>query len=205
MSTNDTQKEKRAASSNIVPILVAIIGALATIIVTLLTIFKEPILDRFNSPDLKALAIEEIPQNIFVFAGNNSPDGGWGAFSLVYDDKHILNYRMEYSLPEDKYGYAGMVFQFPEGHNLSAYKAVEFTIALKVPTDAIDLFIKDISNNNNKIHIAGNGQNEMVLSYEFTNFPEINFNAVKEVGVIASTDFSKGDHQVRIKSVRFVK
>lgn len=151
------------------------------------------------------LAIEDIPQNVFVFAGNNSPDGGSGLFSLVYDDKQAANYQMSYSLPEDKYGYAGMVFQFPKGYNLSAYKAIEFTIVFKDPGDQIDLFFKDIGNNNNSIRIASNTRDEMDLSYKFINFPNINFNAVKEIGVFASTEFMKGIREVRIKNVRFVK
>ena len=151
------------------------------------------------------LAIEDIPQKVFVFAGNNSPDGGWGAFSVIYDIEHNLNYRMEYSLPEDKYGYAGMAFQFPKGYNLSEFEAIKFTILFRVPTDEMDLFIKDISDNNNSIHITGNGDEQMDLRFEFTNFSNINFNAVKEIGVLANTEFSTGSHEVWIKNVHFVK
>jgi hypothetical protein len=205
MATLGAQKENRNPSSSTVPVLVAIIGALATIIVTLLTIFKEPILAWFTAPDIKSLAIEEIPQKVFVFAGNDNPDGGWGMFDLIYDNMHTPVYQMSYSLPDDKYGYAGLVFQFPDGYDLSDYTAVEFTIQFGEATDKIDLFIKDIGNNNNKISIAGNGENEMNLIYQFSNFPGINFSAVKEIGVFASTDLAAGYHQVKVKNVHFVK
>jgi hypothetical protein len=151
------------------------------------------------------LAIEEIPQNVFVFAGNDNPDGGWGVFYLVYDENHIPVYQMDYSLPGDRYGYAGLVFQFPEGYSLSEYRGVEFTIIFPGLSNQIDLFVKDIADNNNKLTISSNGMNELELSYSFTNFPDINFSAVKEIGVIASTDLSRGDHQVKLKKIRFVK
>ena len=189
---------------------IAVIQALAIILSAVIGAVVGPVVIKCIGGDCgtkpNSLAVEEIiPQNVFVFTGNNNPDGGWGAFSLVYDDKHIPNYRMEYSIPEDKNGYAGMVFQFPKGQNLSAFKAVEFAIMFNMPSDEIDLFIKDISENNNRIHIAGNGARELNLTYEFTNFPDINFNAVMEIGIFANEDFARGSHEVRIKDLRFVK
>jgi hypothetical protein len=156
-----------------------------------------------NTP--RTLTIESIPQTIFAFAGNDNPDGGWSAFSLVYDEKLVPTYRFEFSLPGDKYGYAGLVFQFPKGENLADYRTVEFTLVLMHPDDKVDLFIKDISSNNNSIHVEGNGANEMNLSYNFTNFPDINFNAVKEIGLIANSDYEQGSHELRLKNLRFVK
>lgn len=151
------------------------------------------------------LAVEYIPQKVFAYAGNNNPDGGWSALSVVYDDAHKLNYRFEYSLPEDKYGYAGMVFNFPKGYNLSEYKALTFTIIFKNPTDEIDLFIKDISQNSNTVRIKGNGDERMELRYDFTNFSNVNFNAVLEIGLFAKTDFTRGGHEVWITDVRLTK
>ncbi|MBN2116645.1 MAG: hypothetical protein JW730_08745 [Anaerolineales bacterium] len=153
----------------------------------------------------ETLTMEAIPRDIYVFAGDDNPDGGRGKFSLICDDENIPNYRMEYFLPEDKYGYAGMVFRFPKGYNLSAYKTVRFTIMFKAPGDQVDLYVKDISRNDNSIRIVNNGKDEMNLSYEFTNFPSINFNAVMEIGVFASTYFMKGSHDVWVKNIHFVK
>ena len=180
----------------LVPLLVAIISVTGTY--WFATREKSP-------PESNDLAVEGIPQDIFVFAGNNKPDGGTGMFYVIYDEQQLPTYRMDYSLPGDKYGYAGLVFQFPNGYDLSAYKVLKFTIEFKNPKDEIDLFIKDVNNNENKLHIVGNGNIEMNLSYDFTNFSNVNLKVVKEIGVIASTDFSLGDHQVLIKDVHFVK
>ena len=49
------------------------------------------------------------------------------------------------------------------------------------------------------------GSNEMIVRYEFKNFPNINVNAVKEIGIVAKTDFTTGSFQVVIKNIRFVR
>jgi hypothetical protein len=188
-----------------------IIQAFAMIVVAVIGAIVGPIVTKCftgegcgnNEP--KSIAIETMPQNVFVYAGNNSPDGGWGAFSLIYDEKQLPNYKMEYFLPDDKYGYAGLVFKFVDGENLSAYQAIELTVVFGAGSDEIDLFIKDISYNSSSIRITGSGTDEMVLRYDLKNFHDINFNAVKEVGVFADNNFIKGSHQVLVKNVRFVK
>lgn len=157
------------------------------------------------TPNTTSLAIEQIPQDIFAYAGNNNPDGGAGTFVLIEDDENIPNYKLDYSLLSDKYGYAGLAFNFHGSMNLSTYNAIECIIIFSQPLDEINLYIKDISNNFNTIRVVNNGVNEMVLRYEFKNFPSINFNAVKEIGLVASTDFSTGTHQVVVKTIRFAK
>ena len=69
----------------------------------------------------------------------------------------------------------------------------------------IDLYMKDIGNNYNAIRVANSGSNEMIVRYEFKNFPNINVNAVKEIGIVAKTDFTTGSFQVVIKNIRFVR
>jgi hypothetical protein len=152
-----------------------------------------------------SLAIEKISLDIFAYGGNGNPDGGYGTFVLVNDREKVPNYRLDYSLPEDGRGYAGLAFNFQEGVNVSAFNAIECVIMFKKPDDQIDLYIKDVATNFNTIRVVNNGANEMVLRYEFKNFPKINFNAVKEIGLVASTEFSTATRQVTIKNVRFTK
>jgi hypothetical protein len=187
-----------------------ILAAIIAVIGIALGAFLNPLGQKLINQPLPTanpttLAIEQIPQQVFAYAGNNNPDGGWSAFWLGYDDKSIPIYRLDYSLPTDKNGFVGLAFQFSKGQNLSDYHAIESTIIFTEPLDEINLYIKDISNNLKTIRVAGNGAAQMNVRYEFTNFPDINFNAVQEIGIVASTDFSTGSHQVRIKNVRFVK
>jgi len=187
-------------------IIAALIAVLGIVVGSFLNPFAEKLVNRPTpEPGSTAMAIEQIPQQIFAYAGNNNPDGGWGAFWLIYDEENVPNYKLEYSLPGGQYSYAGLAFLFTDGTNLSAYHAVESVVIFGGLNDVVDLYFKDIAGNFDTIRVANNGANEMVLRHEFTNFPDINFNAVKEFGIVASTDFTTGDHQVRIKNVRFAK
>jgi hypothetical protein len=184
----------------------AIIGVIGVVLGAFFGPFFKKLIDQPVPTTIPAsLAIEQIPQQVFAYAGNDNPEGGWSAFGLDYDDKSIPIYKLDYSLPTDKKGYAGLALNFLKGQNLSGYHAIECTIIFAEPLDDINLYIKDISNNFKTIRVAGNGAAQMNLRYEFTNFPDINFNAVQEVGIIADTEFSTGNHTVRIKNVRFVK
>jgi hypothetical protein len=196
----------KKASDWSVPIIVALIGVFGTCIAAFFTVpaFQIWVGAFFPHSDSKSLAIEQIPQEIFAYADNNT-DGGWGTFWIVYDDENLPLYKLDYFLPNDKDGYAGLAFQFVEGSNLSTYNTVECVVIFSQLSDVVDLYFKDIAGNFNTIRVANNGANEMALRYEFTNFPNINFNAVKEFGIVVSTDFSTGGHQVRIKNVRFAK
>ena len=189
-------------------ILGALIGALATVITALLAF--PPFQDwvrTWGKPleSQQEIAIEQIPLDIFAYAGNNNPDGGTATFVLIVDDANTQNYKLDYSLLGDKYGFAGLAFNLHESMNLSAYNVIECILIFSQPPDEINLYIKDIGKNFNTIRVVSNGSGEMALRYEFRNFPDINFNAVKEVGIVASTDFSTGTHQVVIKNIKFVK
>ena len=189
-------------------ILGALIGALATVITALLAF--PPFQDwvrTWGKPveSQQEIAIEQIPVDIFAYAGNNNPDGGTATFVLIVDDANTQNYKLDYSLLGDKYGFAGLAFNFHESMNLSTYNVIECILIFSQPPDEINLYIKDIGKNFNTIRVVSNGSGEMALRYEFRNFPDINFNAVKEVGIVASTDFSTGTHQVVIKNIKFAK
>ncbi|HSB02365.1 MAG TPA: hypothetical protein VLE49_17065 [Anaerolineales bacterium] len=192
-------------------------GPQATIIAAMIAVFGiaigsflNPLAEKvINRPtptlDPASLAIEQIPQDIFAYGGNNNPDGGNGVFVLIDDQENVPNYKLDYSLPGDKYGYAGLAFNFHESMNLSAYSAIECIITFSQPGNQIDLYVKDIGNNFNTIRVVNNVANEMTLRHEFKNFPNINFNAVKEIGLVASTDIAVGTYQVVVKNIRFAK
>ena len=172
--------------------------------------FLKPIAEKWidstpRAPEQTALAIEQIPLDIFAYAGNNDPDGGSATFVLINDQEKIPTYKLDYSLPTDRHGYAGLAFNFHKGMNLTDYRAIECVLTFSQLNDSIDLYFKDISDNFNTIRVVNNGTSEMILRYEFNNFPNVNFNAVKEVGLVASTDFMTETHQVVIKKIRFVQ
>lgn len=187
-----------------------VVAAIIAVIGIVIGSFLDPLANKvINKPaptqNPTYLAVEQIPQDIFAYGGNNNPDGGSGVFVLIGDQENVPNYKLDYSLPGDKYGYAGLAFNFHESMNLSSYSAIELIIVFSQPFDEIDLYMKDIGSNFNTMRVVSSGANEMVLRYEFKNFPSINFNAVKEIGMVASTDFSTGTHQAILKNIRFAK
>jgi hypothetical protein len=150
--------------------------------------------------------IERINQHVFAYYGEAENAGGFARLELIFDaSTGKPAYELDYNLPGDKSGYAGLAFQVNGGSNLSAYKAVECTLTFSQLSDVVDLYFKDIAGNFNTIRISNNGANEMKLRNEFTNFPAINFNAVKEFGIVVGTEFTTGSHKVQIKNVRFVE
>jgi len=192
-------------------------GPRATILAAIIAVlgiavgaFLNPLAEKLvNTPaptqDPASLAIEQIPQQIFAYAGNNNPDGGWSSFWLYYENEGVPVYKFEYSLPDDDNGYAGLAFKFLEGANLSAYRAVECTIIFSQQSDVVDLYFKDIAGGFNTVRVANNGANEISLRYEFANFPSVNFNAVNEFGLVVNTDFTTGSHHALVRDVQFVK
>lgn len=190
-------------------ILVAIISAIITCAVSFTTVFfafppfQDWVRSKIANEEPQALPIAELPQQIFGYADTTS--GSWGAFWLVLDENKSTSYRLDYWLPADKSGFAGLAFQFMKGENLSAYNAVECVIVFSQSPDEIDLYFKDIADNFDTIRVMSGSANEMTVRYEFSNYPNINFNAIKEFGIIINTDFATGGHQIRIKSIRFVK
>lgn len=217
MSTTipEATKEERIATRQInATLATALISSATTLLVGLLAAFlgfppfQDWVRGRVTEKPVElpqALTLEQIPQDVFAYAGNNDPAGGAATFVLIVDDQNLPNYKLDYSLPGDMQGYAGLAFNFHAGMDLSEYHAIDYTIVFDQPVNEIDLYFKDISNNFNTIRVVSNGKGEMVLRHDLSNFPTVNFNAVKEVGVVASTDFSTGTYQVLIKDVRFVE
>ena len=187
-------------------VIAALIALTGIVIGSFLNPLAEKLINRPASPpEAASLPLEQLPQQVFAYAGNNNPQGGGSIFRLLYDEKSLPIYQLEYSLPGDTQGYAGLAFQLQDGPNLSAYRAVECTLLFTRLNDVVDLYFKDIAGNFNTVRVANNGANEMAVRYEFGNFPKINFNAVQEFGLVISTDFSTGEHQAAIRDVRFVK
>jgi len=151
------------------------------------------------------LSVEEIPQKIFPYSGNNTPDDGWSTLWLIYDQKQEPTYKFEYNLPGNSYGYAGLAFQFDEAQNLDAYSGVEFTIQFYETDGRIDFFVKDNTNANAQMQVVTKGTGEAVIQYKFSSFPGIEFSAIKEIGLNVDTTVTTGNYHLEIKDIRFVE
>ncbi|MBI5294312.1 MAG: hypothetical protein HY869_02470 [Chloroflexi bacterium] len=209
-SSKETRDEGIAIKQNkmgiIIPLITALIGSAVTLLVGVLAFppFQEWVRDRLSDQKIEPLGIEQMSPRVFAYYGEADNLGGFARLELIFDaGAERPSYELSYNLPGDQHGYTGMAFQFKEGSNLSRYGAVECIVIFSELSDVVDLYFKDIAGNFNTIRVSNNGVGEMRLRYEFTNFPAINFNAVKEFGIVVSTDFSTGSHKVQIKDVRF--
>jgi hypothetical protein len=208
----EAEKEKIADKQFRAMIIVAVISSATTFLVGIITAFfafppfQEWVRNWGDDQKAEILEIEQIPQRVFAYYGEAENSGGFGRLDLTYDGVvEKPSYELGYNLPVDMKGYAGLAFQFDEGSNLTRYKAVECTVIFNQTNDIMDLYFKDIAGSFNTIRVSNNGADEMKLRYEFANFPDINFNAVKEFGIVVSTDFTTSSHKVRIQDVNFIK
>lgn len=204
----ETEKEKIVNKQSTTMINVALISSATTLLVSLITAFlafppfQAWVYSWGNEQKVEPLGIEHLSPRIFAYYGEAENAGGFGRLELIFNEiTSRPTYELSYNLPDDKTGYAGIAFQLGEGSDLSGYNAVECTVIFGQAGDVIDLYFKDIAGHFNTIRVSNNGANEMLLRFEFSNFPDINFNAVKEFGMVISTDFSTGSHKVRIQNI----
>ncbi len=196
----------RARMDSKTRITVALIGVIGLVIGAIVgPLVEKGINSSHEENKVVSLPIEQISQKIFSYAGNNNPDAGWGTFWLIYDEEQKPTYKFEYDLPEDKYGYAGLAFQFDEPQNLDAYSGVEFTITFQEESGRVDFFIKDNASNNAQMQIASKRTGEDIIRYKFSSFPNIEFSAIKEIGLNVDTNVSTGNYHLEIKDIRFVE
>lgn len=202
-----TEKERIVGRQSTTMIIVALISSVTTLLVTVLTaiLTLPPFHDwLYSLGNSQSLEVEQTSPRVFAYYGEAEHAGGFGRLELIFDDDAKMPvYELAYTLPNDKNGYAGMAFQFGGGLNLSEYAAAECMVTFSQADDVVDLYFKDIAGHFNTVRVTNNGADEMRLRLEFANFSSINFNAVKEFGVVISTDFSTGSHTVQIQNVHF--
>jgi hypothetical protein len=188
-----------------------IIGSIITVIGVIIGSFLNPffknLLERPTpTPNPTSFPIENFPQEVFAYYGNAVGLGGAASINLLYDGiSSYPRYLLDYNVPQGQTGYAGIAFQFADGQNVTKYSAIEFTIQFNEANVPIDFYVKDISNKGSRLHILSAGTDKMKLRYELDNFKEINFNALKEVGLNSDNTFSSGRHIVTIYGISFVR
>jgi len=188
----------------IATILAALIAVIGIVIGAFLNPLANKIINRSTpTPSSESLKIEQIPQQIFSYS-ETGPEG-WDVFWLIREDQGRTIYKFEYNLPSGESGFAGLAFNFTSGIDLSAYDAIELVIMFDQSLEEVDFYFKDIAKDLNTIRIANKGSNEMALHYKFVDFPNINFHAIQEIGVIVNADFMTGEHRVYLKDITFVK
>ena len=189
-----------------VPIAIAIIGLVGTCITAFFAIpgFQNWVGSLFTPTNPKSLAIEQISQRVFPYYGEAENVGGFAKIELLFDGvDEKPSYEFKYTLPANQPGYAGIAFQFENGLNVSSYKTIVFKIQFDDVGNSVDFYLKDIGGKKSSIRIVSKDTNELTLRYELSNFPEVNSNALLEIGLNVQDVFSSGQHTVTIRQIRF--
>jgi hypothetical protein len=199
------QKNDRSV---LVPIIVALIGVFGTCITAFFTVpeFRAWVGAIFNPSTQNSLAIEQIPQRVFPYYGEVENVGGFAKIELIFDGvDEKPSYEFKYTIPPNQPGYAGIAFQFEDGLNISSYKTIVLKIQFDEVGNSVDFYIKDIGGRKSSIRIVGKDTNELTMRYELSNFPEVNLNALLEIGLNVQDIFSSGQHTVTIHQISFEK
>ena len=189
-----------------VPIAIAIIGLVGTCITAFFAIpaFQNWVGLLFTPTNPKSLAIEQISQRVFPYYGEAENVGGFAKIELLFDGvDEKPSYEFKYTLPANQPGYAGIAFQFENGINVSSYRTIVFKIQFDDVGNSVDFYLKDIGGKKSSIRIVSKDTNELTLRYELSNFPEVNSNALLEIGLNVQDVFSSGQHTVTIRQIRF--
>jgi hypothetical protein len=191
-----------------VPILVAVIGLIGTWITAFFAIpgFQNWVSSFFTPPNSKSLAIEQIPQRIFSYCGETENLGGFAKLEVIFGGTVIkTHYFLNYTIPLDRDGYAGMVFQFNKGQDVADYSAIVLNIQFSEGNIPIDLFVKDIGDNGDHIRITSKGTEETTFRYDLNIFKNVEFNALKEIGFNSDQSMIRGQHTITISGISFVR
>ncbi len=189
-----------------VPIAIAIIGLVGTCITAFFAIpgFQNWVGSLFTPTNPRSLAIEQISQRIFPYYGEAENVGGFAKIELLFDGvDEKPSYILKYTIPANQPGYVGVAFQFENGLNVSSYKTIVFKIQFDDVGNSVDFYLKDIGGKKSSIRIVSKDTNELTLRYELSNFPEVNPNALLEIGLNVQDVFSSGQHTVTIRQIRF--
>lgn len=204
----ETKEERVAQIQTRGYIIAALISASVTLVIGLITAFFafEPFQEWVRGSGGKSLSIEKIPQRVFSYYGNAENLGGFSKLDILFSgDEIIPYYSLKYTIPSDRDGYAGMVFQFDKGQNVSGYSAIVLNIQFSKGSIPIDLFVKDIGGNGDHVRITSKGTGKTTFQYELSVFENVDFNALKEVGFNSDQSMVRGEYTMIISEILFTR
>jgi hypothetical protein len=164
------------------------------------------------------LRLESMPLVAFSYGGESDPavGKGWSRLFIVYDKASTPGYRLDYTLPNDGYGYAGLAFKFSKSQNLSGYKFLEVALKFNDEQTRCELALKDISKKTNYVPV-GIGvslekgatvtadEDRLIFRIPLDTGFKIAQEAVDEMGVLCDTDSSRGNHSFTVSEIKFIQ
>jgi hypothetical protein len=163
------------------------------------------------------ISIKSIPVSVTDYEGIESGSLGIAWLSFVNNELNESQFDFTYLIPEEEYGYVGLMFRFLEPQDLSDYDYIE--IDVEFYDDAIiNFYILDLYEEKRLVKIGKNitpvGNNINSTSIEGTqlikiplheNFNGIRFDVVSQLEFVVDTYLSNGYSGCLIKDIRFIK
>jgi hypothetical protein len=185
--------------------------ASAALVVSTPTVLITPTLER------KVFSIDEVPFRVFAYGGVNEPQGqGSGTLTLVRNGITSTEYSLDYFLPDEGDGYAGLAFRFLDPQDWTPYEFVEVTVSFEDPEASCDFGIRDIadkigyvrlgsSNPTRDIDLVISGKQQTAKIPLATSFETVNRKVVHELIFNADSYFVRGHHIFKIMSIKLLK
>jgi hypothetical protein len=165
----------------------------------------------------KEFSIEGIPFKVFAYEGINETEGqGSGTLTLVRNGLAGTEYTLDYFLPDEGDGYAGLAFRFLDPQDWTPYEFIEVTLSFEDSEASCDFGIRDIADNigyvrlggsnpTNGIDLAISGKQQTAKIPLATSFEAVNRRVVHELIFNADSYFVRGHHMIKIISIKLLK
>lgn len=160
-------------------------------------------------------SIEEMPVRVFAYQGRDKEDKLGAAWVADIKENGMLFREFVYSLPEESYGYVGLVYKFTEPQNLTEYNYIEISANFG-PGAVCNLWLVDVDGNKKEILIGdgitpmdnfsvqmSDGIQVITIPLEST-FSPVNLRIVSELDFAVDTFLSRGRNNFVIHSIEFL-
>jgi hypothetical protein len=185
--------------------------ASAALAVSTLPFVVTPTIER------KVFSVEEVPFKVFAYGGVNEPQGqGSGTLTLIRNGITGTEYSLEYFLPDEGDGYAGLAFRFLDPQDWTPYESVEVTVSFEDPEASCDFGIRDIADKIGYVRLGGgnpasdidltiSGKQQTAKIPLAASFETVNRKVVHELIFNADSYFIRGRHILKIISIKLLK
>jgi len=204
-----SRRRSNLSRNQMLTLIIAVVAIIATIIVAFISghdWFQDStpastVTSSNSSNNITSLAMEQVPGIVVSYAGSENNMGGTATLRKLFRDS-VHTYILSYELPTDKEGYAGFVFNFDHGENVSKYREIEFTIQFQAKDKMIDLYLKDIAAIKDSVRVTSTGIEPTEISIKLEEFAGVNLNALKEIIFDVNTTFESGFQEIIVGNVR---
>ncbi|MCB0029487.1 MAG: hypothetical protein KDE28_16345 [Anaerolineales bacterium] len=163
-----------------------------------------------------AILVSELPGRVFAFSGAD----GWGELGIIRNVGQDIDYILDYEMPIEGEGYAGMFFQFSPTVDLSQTHALQVTMEFGDKDAVCELYLQDQSEARSNVVLGNdlfmNASADANMQVDgklriFTiplagNFQDISsYQSIEGIGISVNAANIAGRHQCIVRDMRLLK